>query len=62
MKITLIFMFYSNLDVNRTVKNEFGTKIDPKPLRPPLIPFGNWLTLLFRTTRIIQATQNSYSY
>jgi hypothetical protein len=35
MKITLIFIFYSNLNVNRTVKNEFETKIDLKPLGPP---------------------------
>jgi hypothetical protein len=28
-------MFYSNLDVNRTVENELKTKIDLKPLEPP---------------------------
>jgi hypothetical protein len=40
MKITLIFMFYSNLDVNRTVENELETNIDLKPLGPPPIPLN----------------------
>jgi hypothetical protein len=31
-------MFYSNLDMNRTVENGLRTKIGPKPLGPPRFP------------------------
>jgi hypothetical protein len=43
MKNIFIFMFYSNLDVNRTVKSELETKIDPKPLGPPRFLWGGFI-------------------
>jgi hypothetical protein len=43
MKITFIFMFYSNLNVNRTVENELKTKINPKPLGPPRFLWGGFI-------------------